>query len=78
MKHKQIIPRVHNGMFDHFGRSAYQHRKRLNLPPESKTGGLTFSPAGPGSQEGSYFWGGAYFWVHPLCCHFTFPDTENV
>ena len=50
----------------------------VNLPPESKTGGLTFSPAGRGSQEGSYFWGGSYFWVHPLCCHFTFPDTEDV
>ena len=50
----------------------------INLPPESKTGGLTFSPAGRGSQEGSYFWGGSYFWVHPLCCHFTFPDTEDV
>ena len=53
-------------------------RGRHNLPPESKTGGLTFSPAGRGSQEGSYFWGGSYFWVHPLCCHFTFPDTEDV
>ena len=48
----------------------------LNLPPESKTGGLTFSPAGHGSQEGSYFWGGSYFWVHPFCCHFTFPTQK--
>ena len=48
-----------------------------NPPTESKTGGLTFGPAGPGSQWGVLLSGGSYFWVTPLCCHFTCPKTET-
>ena len=40
-------------------------------PPESKTGGLTFGRAGPGSQGGSYFGGGGLLLDHSTMLPFS-------
>ena len=47
-------------------------------PPKVRPGVFLSVRLVLGPKRGLTFGGRLTFWVHPLCCHFTFPDTENV